>query len=160
MQVGLGIPMPFYRERRCVSDPPHGWISDRKKPHAREPRGYPSDMLSPVSRTDDLIWHRVEILYRAVSGFRWRLQRRDYLDNGNSGKAGTNKESLREPWLAWKPREPKEGPWSARRRLLNRERLVRLRNEGWSLGRLSTEFRISRTHVARIVQGSKHSHSR
>ena len=43
------------------------------------------------------------------------------------------------------------------RKIFDRERLVRLRNEGWSLGRLSTEFRISRTHVARIVQGSKHS---
>jgi DNA invertase Pin-like site-specific DNA recombinase len=37
------------------------------------------------------------------------------------------------------------------KKIFDRERLLRLRNEGWSLGRLSKEFRISRTHVARIV---------
>jgi hypothetical protein len=41
------------------------------------------------------------------------------------------------------------------KKIFDRERLVRLRTkEGWSLGRLSQEFRISRTNVARIVQGS------
>ena len=40
------------------------------------------------------------------------------------------------------------------KKIFDRERLLRLRNEGWSLGRLSKEFRISRTHVARIVEGS------
>jgi DNA invertase Pin-like site-specific DNA recombinase len=37
------------------------------------------------------------------------------------------------------------------KKIFDRERLLRLRDEGWSLGRLSQEFGISRTHVARIV---------
>jgi DNA invertase Pin-like site-specific DNA recombinase len=40
------------------------------------------------------------------------------------------------------------------KKVFDRERLLRLRHEGWSLGRLSKEFRISRTHVGRIVEGS------
>ena len=38
------------------------------------------------------------------------------------------------------------------RKVFDRERLVQLRKAGWSLGQLSKEFRISRTHVARLLQ--------
>ncbi len=38
------------------------------------------------------------------------------------------------------------------RKVFDREGLVQLRKAGWSLGQLSKEFRISRTHVARLVQ--------
>jgi DNA invertase Pin-like site-specific DNA recombinase len=38
------------------------------------------------------------------------------------------------------------------KKIFDRERLVQLRKAGWSLGRLSKEFRISRTHAARLVQ--------
>jgi len=38
------------------------------------------------------------------------------------------------------------------RKIFDRERLLQLRRAGWSLGRLSKEFRLSRTHVARLVR--------
>jgi len=38
------------------------------------------------------------------------------------------------------------------RKVFDREGLVQLRKAGWSLGQLSKEFRISRTHVARLLQ--------
>jgi DNA invertase Pin-like site-specific DNA recombinase len=40
------------------------------------------------------------------------------------------------------------------KKIFDRVRLVELREAGWSLGRLSKEFGISRTHAARLVQTS------
>jgi DNA invertase Pin-like site-specific DNA recombinase len=37
------------------------------------------------------------------------------------------------------------------KKIFDRERLVRLRKAGWSLGQLGKEFKISRTHVARLL---------
>ena len=38
------------------------------------------------------------------------------------------------------------------KKIFDRGRLVELRKAGWSLGKLSKEFRISRTHAARLLQ--------
>ena len=38
------------------------------------------------------------------------------------------------------------------KKVFDREKLMKLRRAGWSLGQLSREFRISRTHVARLVR--------